>query len=341
VSELGESMWLTAPVLSGAALRLSRPPALRDLIRRSDVTIVEFPWQFDAVARHAGGRRLVLSTHNVEVEKFTDYARAAGRRLRAHPWLRLIERMERRAVARADLILAVSEPDRVGLIERYGADPDRVAVAPNGADVVTIAPARPDDRIAAHRSLDLPEDRPVVLFVGADVTPNRRGLEWVRELARRTDRYTFLVVGWVGGRARREGSLVFTGFVEDLLPCLAAADIAICPIEFGGGTKIKLIESLAAGLPTVAFEHALLGMDIGHGEHVFVANRTAESLLDALDLLTADRELAARLGTAGRRHVEEHHDWRAIAEDVEEALLELVEGQASTRAAPRSAAPRG
>jgi len=342
ITSVSEALWLTAPVLSGAALRLTRPRVLPELVRRSDVAIVEHPWQFAEVARHARGCRLVLSEHNVEAEKFADFARAAGKRLAARPWLAYIERMERDAVTRADLVLAVSAADRDGLVERYGVDPTRVAVAPNGADLGEIVPAGAGERAAARRSLGLPGDRPVVMFAGSDVTPNRRGLDWVRELARRTDRYTFLVVGRVGGRARREGSVVFTGFVRDFATCLAAADVALCPIEFGGGTKIKLIESLAAGLPTIAFEESLHGLDARDGEQVLVAGKSADELLGALDRLGADPGVAARLGTAARAHAEEHHDWRAIAAGVEAALVELVERRpAAARAAPRSAALRG
>jgi glycosyltransferase involved in cell wall biosynthesis len=318
--------WPTAPLWTGATLRLAPPRGFADAVRRADVAMVEFPWQFAATARQADGCRLVLTAHNVEIDKFEEVARAAGRGPSARPWLRAIERVERRAVERADLVLAVSEPDRDGLVARYRVPADRVVVAPNGADVDAIRPAAPAQRVAARRALGLPDDRPVAIFAGARVTQNLRGVDWVRELGRRTDRYTLLVVGKVGGEPRREGPVVYTGFVEDFPSCLAAADVALCPIEFGGGTKIKLIESLAAGLPTIAFRESIRGMAVRDGEHLLVAEKDAGSLLGALDRLTADPQLASRIGAAGRRHAEEHHDWRAIAGRVEDALSELVEG---------------
>lgn len=325
LTELGERAWTSAPVLCGAALRLGGARPLRDLLRWADVALVEFPWQFAACARAGTGCRLVLATHNVEVEKFDSYARGAGARVTRRPWLGYIERVERDAVARADLVLAVSDADAGGLAERYGADRGRIVVLPNGADVEALTPADPERRAAARRALGLPPDRPVVLFAGADVTPNRRGLEWVRALARRTDRFTFLVVGEVGGRPRREGSLVATGWVPDFRACLDAADVSLCPIEFGGGTKIKLIESLAAGLPGVAFEEATEGTSLRDGEHLLVAPKTLGRLESALELLTHDAELAARLGAAARRHAVEHHDWGPIAARLESSLVELVE----------------
>jgi glycosyltransferase involved in cell wall biosynthesis len=327
VSEIGDRMWTSAPLLSGVGLRLTGPEPLRSLLGWADVTMVEFPWQFARCARLAPDARLVLSAHNVEVEKFESFAEAAEARLTRNPCLRYIERVERAALERADAVIAVSERDRRRLAERYDVDPRRVVVARNGVDLEAIAPAGLERRAAARRTLGL-GDAPVVLFAGADVTPNRRGLEWVLRLARRADRFTFLVVGTIGGRPRREGNLVVTGHVEEFEPCLAAADLSVCPIEYGGGTKVKLIESLGAGLPTVAFEHSVDGLDVRDGEHLLVADRSTDSLLAALERLASDRALAERLGDAARRHAVEHHDWDRIAECVERALAAAVAGTA-------------
>jgi glycosyltransferase involved in cell wall biosynthesis len=315
VIELGEQTWPTAPILSGAALKATRLAPLRRLIDWADVTMVEFPWQFAECARAANGSPLVLSTHNVEVEKFDDFARGAGARLTRGPWLRYVERMERDAVARADLVVAVSEADRAGLVKRYGADPARVVVAPNGAEVEAIRPATPERRAEARAALGVPGERSVVVFAGMDVTPNRRALDLGRALAARTDRFTFLVAGPVGGRRpRREGNLITTGVLPEIAPAFAAADLSLCPVEFGGGTKIKLMEALAAGLPTVAFAESVRGTELRHDEHVLVAPKSVDGLLGALERLAGNPAQAARMGAAARRHVERHHDWRRSAQ---------------------------
>jgi glycosyltransferase involved in cell wall biosynthesis len=324
VSELGEWSWPTSPLFSGIGLRLTRRAPLRRLLEWGDVTLVEFPWQFRECARLAGERPVVLASHNVEIERHSSLADAAGAGPSRHAWLRFIESREREAVERSDLIVAVSEADLRGFVERYGADPERIVVAPNGADVRSIVPAGPDRRAAARAQLGVRADRPVVLFAGADVTPNRRALDWVRALARATDRFTFLVVGKVGERARSNGALLATGWIPDFTLALAAADISLCPVEFGGGTKIKLLESIAAGLPTVVFEEALHGTDLAPGEHVVVAPKSVDGLVAALDRLAREPEEAARIGAAARRHAEEHHDWRRSAEAVERALVGLV-----------------
>jgi glycosyltransferase involved in cell wall biosynthesis len=120
-------------------------------------------------------------------------------------------------------------------------------------------------------------------------------------------------------------NLIATGCVEDYPPYQRAADIGICPIRYGGGTKIKLLESLAGGLPTVAFAASIEGTNLLPDEHLLIADENETALLEALHSLADDRELSERLGAAARRHILAHHDWTRIAEKLEAALLQLVE----------------
>jgi glycosyltransferase involved in cell wall biosynthesis len=337
VGEAAERSWVRAPLLSGVVLELARPSLLDELLAWADVVLVEFPWQFYYCRRRFPDRPVVLVAHNVEAPKFASYARAAeaspGRRL----WVRHVRRMEAHAVARAELVCAVSESDRLGLIERYRADPARVLTVPNGADTDRYAPVTPGEREAAKRRLGLPP-RTTVIYAGSDVPPNWAGLAWVRRLAAVAPQFTFLVVGALSPPGVW-GNFVATGLVDDFASYLAAADLSLCPIEHGGGTKIKLLESLAAGLPTVAFAEALEGLDLRDGEHLLVAGKSERSLLQALNHLRLDGALAKRLRCAGRRHVEDRHAWAVIARHLERALAELLPITPTTARGQPSFAP--
>lgn len=305
-------------MLSGLVLELARPSLLDQLLGWADIVLVEFPWQFAYCRRRRPDRPVVLCAHNVEVMKFASYASAARSTPGRKPWISLVRRMEAGAVGGADLVCAVSESDRLDLIGRYHAEPARVLTVPNGADTDRYAPVTRDQREAAKRLVGLPA-RTTVIYAGSDVPPNWAGLGWVRRLAVAAPQFTFLVVGPLCPPGVR-GNVVATGLVDDFAPYLAAADLSLCPIEHGGGTKIKLLESLAAGLPTVAFAQALDGLHLRDGEHVLVADKSEHSLLQALDRLRLDGALASRLGRAARRHVEDRHGWSAIAGDLESAL---------------------
>ncbi len=319
LNELAERSWVTAPVLAGLALRLERPGAWLRLLAWADVAIVDFPWQFEACRRAAPGTPLVLATHNVELRKFRDYARvtranAVSRRF----WLRLVERAERGAVRDADLVLAVSDAERRELMECYEADPERVIVVPNGADTHLFRPASPEQRRAARRRLGLPE-RPTVVFAGSDVPPNRVGLDWVRRLAARSDRFTFLVLGAVCPPQVR-GSFHAMGVVDDFAACLDAADMAVCPIEYGAGTKIKLLETMAAGLPNVAFAESLVGLAARDGEHAVIVKPREEDLLSVLQRWADQPEEARCIGAAAADLVARRYAWADIATDLDREL---------------------
>lgn len=332
IGELAERTWVSAPVLSGAALRLTRPRSLIEMLKWPEVVIVEFPWQFEFCRRRAADVPIVLAAHNVEADKFRSYADYM-RPWTGRAWLAAIDRMEARAVRKADLVVAVSDADRLRLIDRYGVDETRVVVVRNGVDTELYVPVQAETHIAARGDLGLPE-RPTVIFAGSAVPPNRAGLEWVERLARAAPQFTFLVIGAVSAR-RTERNLIATGRVEDMRPWLAASDLSICPIQHGGGTKIKLLQALSAGLPTVAFEQSLHGTNLSPGKHVLVVPPETGAIVEALSRLTRDSAFAAATAAAGRKFVVEQHDWRHLAAGLELALARLLAGARSpTRGEP-------
>jgi glycosyltransferase involved in cell wall biosynthesis len=328
--EAGRRAFLDAPVFSGVGLRLARPRSLTALLRWADVVIVEWPWQFEHCRRQRPKGRIVLASHNVESLKFPSWAEAAGRSLSGGR-LRYIASSEANAARRADLVLTVSAPDRSEVIRRYGADPGRVVEIPNGADTERYRPTGPDATRAAKLDLGLP-DKPTVIYVASEIPPNRRGLEWICRLGERTDRFTFLVIGSVADTRPPGSNVVAERYVEDIGPYLDAADMAICPIEHGGGTKIKLLEYFAAGLPTVAFRDALHGVAARTGMHVLVAEKREDELLSGLNRLADDHDLACAIGAAARRLATERYDWAEIARRLEGHLLGLID--ADGRPAP-------
>jgi glycosyltransferase involved in cell wall biosynthesis len=167
----------------------------------------------------------------------------------------------------------------------------------------------------------------VAVYTGTVQPANLAGLEWVRRLARRRPDIDFVVVGQVGGEPGTEGNLTTTGQVDDLRPWLEAADLALCPIEHGGGTKIKLLEALAAGLPVVAFPSAIDGLDVRDGEELLVCEPSEEALAAAVGRLGDDPALAARLGESGRAFMTASHDWELLGDTLDAALSRLIQGE--------------
>jgi glycosyltransferase involved in cell wall biosynthesis len=320
--EIMERTGFGVPVLCGYPLSAAKPRRLREWADWADVVVVEFPWQYGYCRSIAKGKPLVLATHNVEAAKIRSGRNRPGL---GRVWSALTEALERRAVLDADLVLAVSPEDRDEFVRFYGADPEKIAVIPNGADVDLCHPADEATRSALRSRLKLPSG-PIVIFPATTrYRPILEALKWVRLAAARLPEVTFLITGGAAKRPRREGNLLFTGFVKDFASHLRSADCLLCPIDLGGGTKIKLIESAAAGLSIVAFAESVRGTKFRSGEHLLVAEKSGEALAAAVRLLLDDADTAKRMGASARAHAAQCHDWRRIARTMESRLLGLIE----------------
>jgi glycosyltransferase involved in cell wall biosynthesis len=161
-------------------------------------------------------------------------------------------------------------------------------------------------------------DPHTVIFTGAlRYRPNYDGMRW------------FLTEVWPRvQRARPAARLLITGAHDDLpLPpaanvtrtgvladvasALATATVAIAPIFAGGGTRVKILDAMAAGTPVVATHKGAEGLDAIDGEHLLIAD-TSEAFAEHVLALMTDAALHARIAAAARAFVAAHHDWRRV-----------------------------
>jgi glycosyltransferase involved in cell wall biosynthesis len=325
--ELLQHSWMRPhAVLSSASMRVSRPRLLRQWLNWAEVALIEFPWQFAYCRRAAPQLPMVFMSHNVEVLTRASNARAAGVSVRRSALLRLIVRQERYALSRADLVTCVSEDDRRYFLDRFGLDPGRAVVIPSGSDTDHVRPVDPAARPALRLELGLPEAPTAVFMSGVAKVPDVEALKWVRRLAARRPQISFVVVGPISRRPYVDDNVIATGRVRDFCPYLQASDVALAPVEFGGGTKLKVFDSLAAGLPTITFAETIRGTELADQTHVLVADKSMAALERALDEVLGDEQRAASLASAARRFVVEHHDWKPICAELDAALARFPSG---------------
>jgi glycosyltransferase involved in cell wall biosynthesis len=116
-----------------------------------------------------------------------------------------------------------------------------------------------------------------------------------------------------------------SGFVDDVRPLLGAAWLAVAPIFAGGGTRVKILEAMAAGTPVVATAKGAEGLDAVAGEHLLIADEPA-AFADHVIALLADPARRARLARAGRALVETRYDWRVLGPQFESLLRAVATG---------------
>jgi glycosyltransferase involved in cell wall biosynthesis len=208
-------------------------------------------------------------------------------------------------VREAAAVCATSDHDAAAF-EAYGAR--EVVVVPNGVDTAAV-PYRP------------PTDGAGLLYVGHyGYQPNAAAanelageiLPRVRE--RRPDA-TLELVGREPPAAlvrRPPAGVRVTGAVPDVLAHLHAARVVVVPLRSGSGTRLKVLEAMAAGVPVVSTPLGVKGLEVRHGEEVLIGERAAE-LAELAARVAADDALARRLSAAGRALVERRYDWGAVA----------------------------
>jgi glycosyltransferase involved in cell wall biosynthesis len=100
--------------------------------------------------------------------------------------------------------------------------------------------------------------------------------------------------------------------------------LTVVPLRVGGGSRIKILDSLAMGLPVVSTSLGCQGLSLLDGRHILIRD-DPESFADAVLQILSDRMLANALRVNGRRLVEKHYDWELIFGRLEQELLRLVE----------------
>jgi glycosyltransferase involved in cell wall biosynthesis len=96
-------------------------------------------------------------------------------------------------------------------------------------------------------------------------------------------------------------------------PYLQRAAICVVPLRVGGGTRLKIYEAMAMGVPVVSTAIGAEGLPLCDDEHLLIAD-SADEQVSAICALLLDRTRADRLATAAHRHVQEQCSWDAVAE---------------------------
>jgi glycosyltransferase involved in cell wall biosynthesis len=121
-------------------------------------------------------------------------------------------------------------------------------------------------------------------------------------------------------RLPTDDNVVFTGYLDDVRPRVAKSWATVVPLRMGGGTRLKILESLALGTPVVATTKGAEGLDLTPGQDLLVADEPAGFAKAILHLLQ-DVALRERLGHSGRKAVG-RYDWQIIGEQ----FCDFVEG---------------
>jgi glycosyltransferase involved in cell wall biosynthesis len=285
--------------------------AIAHAVKGADAVICSHPYGHAALEASGYQGKLFYEGHNNEFDlKQSIYQGAL--------WpLEKIREIEGRCIAAAHGATVCSEEEATRLVTLYGADPQRIAVVPNGVDAGRMR--FQSAAMRAYNQLRYQVRRPIALFIGSAHQPNVDAAAWVLREATQCPDIDFVLIGSVCQR-----------FAVDILPAnvrllgllaedekmrwLSLADIGLNPILSGAGTNLKLAEYAALGLPIVSTRFGARGGVLQEGVHYVAAapEHLAEALHEVLAMPMLSRH---EMIVAANLRVRQTLDWQAIAKD--------------------------
>jgi glycosyltransferase involved in cell wall biosynthesis len=110
--------------------------------------------------------------------------------------------------------------------------------------------------------------------------------------------------------------------VDSVLPYLCHADVALVPLHFESGTRFKILEAGACGVPQVSTTLGAEGIPVVDGRDILIADRP-EAFAGAILRLLEDKPLAARLAESCERLVREQFSVPRLGRDAKSILAYL------------------
>jgi len=282
-------------------------------VRSADLAHVEGYFMLPSLP-HRPGRGVLLVEENVEFCLHRSFAEEAG--LPEPTWQRT--RREEIAAWRSATLVGAVTPDDVRAIARAAPDITPVHL-PNGWDHLA---GRPTE------CRGVPGEATVLFTGNFSWAPTRDAVTFLLDdiwpiLRRAHPRCRLVLAGAsptpaMERAARRDPRVCVTGQVPTLRPYLDSATVYLCPIRFGGGIKVKLVEALCSGQAIVTTPSAMQGLGNRFDDAVVVARTAAELAAATLTLLN-DSRLRNRLATSAATAVPALPTWDEAAARLERA----------------------
>jgi glycosyltransferase involved in cell wall biosynthesis len=220
------------------------------------------------------------------------------------------ERWEHRIKSLFDVTITVSDSDAQAI--GGGA-----VVIPNGVDLEKFVPG------------PLPRAPRLLFSASFNYEPNEDAAVWLcRELlplvrAKVPDATLLLVGREPGPRIRELQKLdgVEAHFdVESVVPYLQSARVSLAPLRQGSGTRLKVLEAMAAARPVAGTKIGVEGLPLEHERSAVIAD-DPDHLAAGIARLCTDDSFASRIASRGRKVAEEGFSWDRIADSYLEQVL--------------------
>jgi glycosyltransferase involved in cell wall biosynthesis len=283
-----------------------------------DIIFVEslFLSSYAPIIRAHSNAKIILRAHNVEHSIWEGLADEAPKGLKKWYLYKLaaqLKKYESTKVNGLDALITITDED-ADTFRNLGATLP-IHTAPFGMDFSSSVDA------------STKEVNHVFHFGSMDWKPNIQGVEWLTQevwpIVRRSIIDAKLILA---GRNMPDSfrsdpgkGIEVLGEIKSASEFFKRPGIMTIPIHSGSGMRVKAIEGMSAGLPTVSTTIGVCGLDLAHGKHALIAD-SAEDFSTALIDLLRDTELANQLAISGKNHIQKKFSNRLIISDLTEFL---------------------
>lgn len=233
-------------------------------------------------------------------------------------WFKLT-RYVRALAKRFRVMTVVSERERE-IARKAGVDARQLALLPNAIDA------------AQYEGIHVEREPNTLIYTGAltygaNLDAMRYFVQDILPLVRAAVPQARLTIT---GRADQvainelsvDNAVLFTGYIPDVRPKIAASQVCIVPLRVGGGTRLKILEAMALGTPVVATSKGVEGLDLVTGQEVLIGDTPAEFAAHVIALLR-NPQTGQRLADRARARVLAHYDWRQVGLKLQELVREF------------------
>lgn len=309
--------WMRSPMMA---------QRIREVLDSIPIEVVHFDTlglaQYLPLVSNAGS---VLNHHNIESSMMEHRASMEPTGLLQKYFrfeARKLRQTEQRYATQVGCNLVVSSDD--GYLLRDIAPECKTSVVANGVDTEFFLP-RED-----------PGGKSILFCGGLDWYPNSEAMQFFfdeiwPQLVQREPDIRAVIVGrnppaWLTKLGNNDGRVTVTGFVDDVRPFFREAALYFCPIRAGGGTRLKILDALAMGMPLVGTTFSCSGLRIEGERHVLLADSPTAFVDQVIRALNSE-SLRLRLAREGRDHVTRNFSWSVVRQQLEITYERLATGR--------------
>tara|TARA_B110000240_G_C13433524_1_gene424820 strand:+ start:121 stop:1308 length:1188 start_codon:yes stop_codon:yes gene_type:complete len=296
---------------------------IEEMLKGIDILFVDHYEMFQYVPKNFEGK-VVLHQHNAEFvlwNRFAKIEKSVIKRNFLYLESKRIQRAEKEYCKRADLVLAA--PNDIDQLMSLG------IIKTKFRETYHLG----EDDLLLEETIKFEDTEKVIMFLGTlNWEANVDGLihfmdEVFPEILKKEPDTKLYIIGKdadnrIVSRCENHDNILLTGFVENVEPFYKKARVFILPMRFGSGIKVKFLNALYRGIPTVSTDIGAEGLEVEHENEVLIANTDEEFTSQTLELLK-NKTLWAKIQNQGRALAQEKYLWKNHLSKLEGYLKEL------------------